>query len=168
MAHICNSCDGMAIALTNPPSNSTLDKSTLIPITIDNNFDLGAPTRISNTTPNFPQEMSIQEHCVHGCKERMHGFMEKEPHRIQFRPIKYTGRSRIADAINENFSEILVDGVPNSHLTICKCKRLIVRGTQFVEGRTPTCKPSSILLHAHHLKMKLRRMPQLMNPNRKF
>ena len=132
MAHICESCVGTSIVQPNPPSNSTSTDPTLIPFTIDTKVDLGAPTLISNASTNFTQEKIIQEHCVHGCKRQISRLIENEPHRIQFRPIKYSGQSRIRDDIYENFSEILVDGVPNTHLAMCKCKRLIVRGFEFI------------------------------------
>ena len=57
--------------------------------------------------------------------------MRNEPHRIKFQPIKYSGRSSAAKQINENFSEILLDGVLHSHLMICKCHRLMARHRKF-------------------------------------
>ncbi len=57
--------------------------------------------------------------------------MRNAPNRIKFQPIKYSGRESVAKQINENFSEILVDGVPSTHLLICKCKRLMARQYEF-------------------------------------
>ncbi len=132
MSHIRNSCDGMPIALTNTQSNLASDQSTLIPIMFDHNGDNGTTIQISNPVSNaIPNSMTYNERCLHRFKKHMYRFMGEEPHRIQFRPFKYSSRARSTKLINENFSEILVDGVPNTHLAICNCKCLIARHRQF-------------------------------------
>jgi len=132
MSHNCNSGDVMAIALTNPPSNSTSNESTHIPFMLKVNVDIGIPTQISNSTSaTIINSGTEYVRCVRGCKDMMYRVMKNEPNRVKFQPIKYLGRSSVEKFINENFSEILVDGVPNTHLAICKCKRLIARHFQF-------------------------------------
>ena len=115
MAINCDSSNCKSNVLCNNPSPSTS-----LQITIP-----------SSTWHSIINNANEYERCVHGNKDRMYRILKKEPQRIQFRPIKYSGRSRIGKAIKENLSEILVDGVVNSHLTICKCKRLIARTSQF-------------------------------------
>jgi len=68
---------------------------------------------------------------LHLCKERMSRIMLNEPNRIQIQPITYTPRSRMTRPIKDNLSDILVDGLVDSDLTICKCKHLIARYGQF-------------------------------------
>ncbi len=135
MALNCDSSNGKSNVLCNNPLPSTSLKITI-------------PSTTWHTIINNATEY---ERCVHGNKDRMYRVMKNEPHRIQFRPIKYSSRSRTGKAINENFSEILLDGVVNSHLTMCKCKRLIARHSQFLarmkrhletEFHSNSCPPS--------------------------
>ena len=135
MALNCDSSKGKSNVLSKNPSSST-------------SLQLTIPSSTWHTIINNANEY---ERCVHGNKDRMYRILKNEPHRIQFRPIKYSSRSRTGKAINENFSEIFVDGVVNSHLTMCKCKRLIARHSQFLarmkrhletEFHSNSCPPS--------------------------
>ncbi len=98
MSHNCASCDVKSIALPNIPSNSLIPKS----------IDLNSTSAIINNETDYAR-------CVHGCKTRMYRLIENEPNRVQFLPIKYSGRSKFAKAIKEYFSKILVEGAPHRH-----------------------------------------------------
>ena len=52
MSHICNSCDGMAIPISNPTHNSAFNYSTHIPFTDKLNVNIGTPIEISNPVSN--------------------------------------------------------------------------------------------------------------------
>ncbi len=135
MAHNCLASHSIPMSTT--PSNSSLTISTRIPFSFDFRVDICPTTHLSNADNNTNEipppplksncETGAHEFCVHGCKERLIQILVNEPHRIQFRPFGYKRRSKFANEINENFSEILVDGVLNTHLAMCRCKRLIAR-----------------------------------------
>ena len=137
MSHNCDSCDAKSIALPNTPSNTNSTPSSIIPISIDLKFELGATTQISNHVSNISGPQSSitpgtqYERCVHGCKDRLCRIMVNEPNRVQFLPITYSGRSKFAKKIHENFSNILMDGVVNDHLVRCMCKSLIARNKPY-------------------------------------
>ena len=177
MSDNCESSDGHSIALPNPTSNSATNISTLIPSTIELKVNIGAITQIANpistTILNSASQAIINsgtynERCLHPCKEHMYRDMREEPLRIEFRPLKYSGRSRAAKFINEKFSEILVDGSPNHHLMICKCNRLMARNQQFENNTKRHLRSRVILKAAERLKMKAQSKTELMNPIRKF
>ena len=67
------------------------------------------------------------ESWIETCKKRLNRILVKQPHRIRLHPMKYLRWSRPADNINENFSEISIDGRRYRRLAMCKCRRLIDR-----------------------------------------
>ena len=138
MSHNCDSCDAKSIALPNTPSTTNSTQSGLIPNSVDLKGDIGTATQILNPISNTISPQAIltpgthYERCLHWCKARMYRLIENETNRVQFQPIKYSGKSKFAKLINENFSTILVDGAPDRHLSMCKCKRLLARHSQFL------------------------------------
>jgi len=123
MALNCGSSNGKSNVLCNNPANTTSPQ-------------ISNPPSNPSTSTTISNKGTDYDRCVHGCKDLMNRVMRTEPHRIQYRGLKYSRRSKFAKAINENFSEILLDGVPNTHLAICKCKRLIARRRGFERNLT--------------------------------
>ncbi len=132
----CNSCDGKSNALPNAPSNSTSNQSTIIPITIDPKFEIAVSTEItnpiSNTIVNLNDQAIINyrtdyEHCTRVSKERIYQLIKNEELRIEFRRVKYGGWSKFVREFNENFFDILVDGLLLTNLVVCRCTRFIKR-----------------------------------------